>query len=209
MLTPLATRRTSPTRRVARWTLEVGLAVTIGACSSYHMPGALAGDIPLVVANQTAAGICSFRLAPADSANPGDDWIGLFKPQAGSSKTFQVKPGSYRVTIVGCHDDFRGDARFSIAGPTNLMITPVNARPANLELVPPQNYARVLVPVTMSQTFLHPGPKEISGQPFVPGGGETVCSSQGQGCALDADCCTGLHCMKDDPNQSQSGTSCR
>src|SRR5690348_4775668 len=95
-----------------------------GCAGSYHVPAAFQGNTPLIIANQTSVPLCSFRMTPQGIVG-GDEWIGLIKPQPGTSKQLKVKPGVYTVIVQGCQGNFAGALpRFEVAGPTNLTLTP-------------------------------------------------------------------------------------
>ncbi|MDB4957075.1 MAG: hypothetical protein JWO36_4644 [Myxococcales bacterium] len=89
-----------------------------------HVPDDFQGDVPIVVQNQFVGKICTFglRLDPNAGAK---NWLGLASIAAGTSLTFKVRPGSYRVVVGGCNDEYPfmvDNQTAAIRGPTVLRI---------------------------------------------------------------------------------------
>lgn len=163
---------------MSRHIIGVTLLGMVACAGSYHVPAAFQGNTPLIIANQTSVPLCSFRLTPQGMVG-GQEWIGLIKPQPGTSKQLKVRPGVYTVIVMGCQNNFSGAlARLDIAGPTNLTLTPVNdfMGPDKQKLSEVAGYRHIAVPVRMSVAYL----RSMTAAP-VAGGGESGPAEAGGG----------------------------
>lgn len=143
--------------------------VSLGAAAcgaSFTAPPSVRGEVPLIVANQTETALCSFVMGPVDATTGREEWVGRIKPQPGSSTKFSVKPGTYFVSVKGCSDSFvAGVPNVTVAGPTNLVLRPINraAPPAYRHLETVAGYTSVPVPVLYTLAYLHPPVPTYSG----------------------------------------------
>jgi hypothetical protein len=171
---------------MSRHIIGVTFLGVVACAGSYHVPAQFQGNTPLIIANQTSVPLCSFRLTPQGIVG-GDEWIGLIKPQPGTSKQLKVRPGVYTVIVMGCQNNFSGAlARLDIAGPTNLTLTPVNdfMGPDKQKLSEVPGYRHIAVPVRMSVAYLRsmaPAPAVGGGEsgPAEAGGGDQGNSGEG------------------------------
>src|SRR5690349_16126377 len=153
---------------MSRHVIGVTLLGMVACAGSYHVPAAFQGNTPLIIANQTSVPLCSFRMTPQGIVG-STEWIGLIKPQPGTSKQLKVRPGSYTVIVRGCQNNFSGALlRLDIAGPTNLTLTPVNDSmgPGQQKLSEVAGYRHIAVPVRMSLSYL----RSMAPAPAVGGG---------------------------------------
>ena len=179
-----------------RNSLVIPMLLWLTSCGGggFHPPDSIKGNVPLIIANQTESAICSFRMAPANAPELGEDWVGILKPQAGTSNPFSVKPGIYRVSVKGCQGDFAGEQpHVEVMTATNLTITATNAMmpPAYTSMSKVPGYARVMVPVDMSQAFLQAAAarQAAARRPAAP----QHCLADGEGTGMASECCSGLH----------------
>ena len=118
----------------------VGIVASLAGCaiigqltkSSGATAKKYAGDISFHLENRTGAqGITTLKMAMLDDNESGDDWIGVHPVNSGENKEWKVRPGTYRVSLLGSEVTGEYDRvvgyratidRFVVNGPTRMVV---------------------------------------------------------------------------------------
>lgn len=89
----------------------VGVVLGLGLAGclihGQHVPGAIAGDVPLRISNQTGADLCYLLVQPFAQPTPStENLLGdSFRQspiKAGADHEIRLKPGAYRIGVATC-----------------------------------------------------------------------------------------------------------
>lgn len=101
-------------------------AGVIAACSSWiaGVPASMRGHMPMLVTNWTDRDVCTFGLTPADRPVDHDaDWLGkLGRLAPGETRTYEIKPGDYTMSLHGCGGKFNAEQPIHIERATLVAI---------------------------------------------------------------------------------------
>lgn len=151
----------------------LGIGLFVSACAGIlnhsHVPAAMKGDTPLLVANHHADKICTLLINPPGGtsdenwlSNPFGGDIGL---DPGDKRSFDVKPGHYVVQVESCSHDLRStQQQVDIERPTFFTIGSGSA-------TPPAGYAMVRIGGRAGESCNDP-------ETFNPAGGAATCCSK-------------------------------
>jgi hypothetical protein len=157
----------------------VGAAAVFGvACSSWvaGVPKEMRGHTPMRVTNWTDTPVCTFGLTPTNKpVNHNADWLGkLGKLQPGETREYNMKPGSYTMSLHACKNKFSAEQPIEINGAFVVSIGAPEQQP--------QDGYRLVLANTVGKYGAYVAPVYVqSGGGESGGGGEASGGEQGGG----------------------------